>query len=88
MTDDEPTKNFLPTMSGLSQCYEVSETALAKMAKKYNFSRFDLAGPDEVYEKLVRIGDRRGAMVRRLSDPEIRTAIWEEIMGLKWEEQP
>lgn len=89
MTNDQPTDSpkALPSIKGLASCYEISETAIAKMMRKYNFSRYDLVSTDEVYTKLVRVGDRRGAIVRRLSDPSIRESIFEAILNLDWEKQ-
>ena len=49
------------------------------MMRKYQLSHEDLWLPEVVHEKLVKYGDRRGSLVRRLSDLRIRDDIFERM---------
>ncbi len=87
MIDEEsetPPKTHAPTYSDLAECYDITQPALVKMGRKYRLSIHQLANPETVYKTLLKYGDRRGVLVRRLSDPKIMDAVWDRILETEY----
>lgn len=80
----ETVETHAPRYADLAGCYDVTPPALMKLGRKYGLSINQMANPETVLKTLLRYGDRRGVLVRRLSDPKILDAVWDEILELEY----
>lgn len=76
-----------PRWGEMAACYGVTQAALIKMAKKYHLTIHDCVMPENVRDALLKYGDRRGVLIRRLSNPEMLESIGWDILELEFHPQ-
>ena len=82
-TTCETIKSHAPRYQDLAECYDITAPALLKMQRKHGLTMEELMNPYTVHNTLVRLGDRRGVLVRRLSDPKIADSICDRIFEIE-----